>query len=104
MSPLIDSDSEKELRRQVEGMGSGGGMLGPSEGGGEPSSSARMRIDFGKQPISKPPILRYTETIFDGVTGLLVTSQGKNSTVYGKTFKWREYEKHTMFLPEGVGW
>jgi hypothetical protein len=51
---LINSDDEEALRREVEGMGSGGRAPGPSRGGGEPSSSARMQIDFGKQPSSEP--------------------------------------------------
>jgi hypothetical protein len=104
LSPLIYSDDEEAHRRQVEGMGSGRGAPEPSEGGGEPSSSARMRIDFGKEPSSEPPILRDAETFFDGLTGPLVTSQGENSAVFGRTFMWREQGEHTVSVPEGVGW
>jgi hypothetical protein len=71
-------------------MGSGGGAPGPSGGGGEPSSSARMRIDFGRQPSSEPPILRDTETFVDGLMGPLVTTHGENSAIYERTFMWRE--------------
>jgi hypothetical protein len=63
----------------AEGIGSGEGVPAPSGGGGEPSSSAKMQIDFGKQPRSEPPILRETEIYFDGLTGSLVTNQGENS-------------------------
>jgi hypothetical protein len=90
LSPLIDSDDEEALQRQVDGMGSGGGAPGPSGGGGEPSSSARMRIDFGRQPSSEPPILRDTETFVDGLMGPLVTTHGENSAIYERTFMWRE--------------
>jgi hypothetical protein len=48
LSPLIYSDDEAAQRSELEGMGSSGGPPGPSGGGGEPSSSARMRIEFGK--------------------------------------------------------
>jgi hypothetical protein len=58
----------------VEGIGSGEGTPEPSGGGGEPSSSMKMRIDFGKQPRSELPILREIETCFDGLTSPLVTS------------------------------
>jgi hypothetical protein len=74
LSPLIFSDDEEARRSKVEGMGSGEGAPEPLGGGGEPSSSARMRIDFGKQPSSKPPILRDNDTFFDGLTDLLMTS------------------------------
>jgi hypothetical protein len=60
----------------VEGISSSRGAPGPSGGGGprgEPFSSTKMRIDFGKQPRSEPPILRETETCFDGLTGPLMT-------------------------------
>jgi hypothetical protein len=86
----------------VEGIGSGGGAPGPSGGGGKPSSSAKMRIDFGKQPHSEPPILRETETCFDGLTGPLVTSQGENSVVMERTFKQRVQQGQTVFVPEGM--
>jgi hypothetical protein len=66
-------------------MDSGGGAPGPSGDGGEPSSNTRMRIDFGKQPISKPPIFRDDDTFFDGLTGPMVTSQGENSAIFGRT-------------------
>jgi hypothetical protein len=89
LSPLIDSDDLDAFRRVVEGIGSGGGAPGPSGGGGEPSSSAKMRIDFGKQPRSEPLILRETETYFDGLTGPLVTSHGENSAALETTFEHR---------------
>jgi hypothetical protein len=85
-------------------MGSGGGAPGPSRDGGEPSSTARMRIDFGKQPILEPPIVRDDDTFFDGLMGPLVTSQGENSTIFGRTFRQGEQEEHTVSVPEGVGW
>jgi hypothetical protein len=85
-------------------MGSGGGAPEPSRGGGEPSSSARMQIDFGKQPSSELLILMDVETFFDGLTGPLVTSQGENSAVFGKTFMRREQEEHTVPVPAGIGW
>jgi hypothetical protein len=72
--------------RVVEGIGSSGGTLGPSGGGGEPSSSTKVRIDFGKQPRSEPPILRETETCVDGLTSPLVTSQGENFAAVERTF------------------
>jgi hypothetical protein len=87
LSPLIFSDDEDARRSELEGTGSGGGAPGPSGGGGEPSSSARMRIDFGKQPTSEPPIVRDDDTFFDGLTGPLVTSQGENSVIFGRTFR-----------------
>jgi hypothetical protein len=74
LSPLIDSNDKEAHRRQIEGMGSGGRAPRPSRGGGEPSSSTRMRIDFRKQPSSEPPILRDAETFVDGLMGPLVTS------------------------------
>jgi hypothetical protein len=89
LSPLIDSDDPDAFRRVVEGIGSGGRAPEPSGGGGEPSSSAKVQIDFGKQPRSEPPILRETETYFDGLTGPLVTSQGKNFTALERTFECR---------------
>jgi hypothetical protein len=52
LSPQIFSDHEEARQREVEGMGCGGGAPRPSRGGGEPFSSARMRIDFGNQPSS----------------------------------------------------
>jgi hypothetical protein len=104
LSPLIYSDDEEACRREVEGMGSGEGAPGPSGGGGELSSSARMRIDFGKQPSSEPPILRDDDTFFDGLRSPLVTSQGENSAIFGRTFMQGEQEKHTVFVPEGVSW
>jgi hypothetical protein len=55
-------------------MGSGKGPPGPSGSGGEPSSSARMRIDFERQPSSKPLIFRDGDTFFDGLMGPMVTS------------------------------
>ena len=48
LSPLIFYDDEEAQQREVEGMGSGGGTPRPLGGGGEPSSSARMRIDLEK--------------------------------------------------------
>jgi hypothetical protein len=85
-------------------MGSGGGAPGPSGGGGGPSSSVKMRIDYGKQPLSEPPILRESETYFDGVTGSLVTSQGENSATIEKTFQRRIQQGQSVSLYEGVGW
>jgi hypothetical protein len=82
----------------------GGGAHGPLGGGGEPSSSVRMRIDFEKQPSSKPPILRDNDTFFDGLTGPLVTSQGENSTIFERTFMRGKQEELTVSVPEGVGW
>jgi hypothetical protein len=73
----------------VEGISSGGGAPGPLGGGREPSSSAKMRIDFGKQPHLEPPILREIKTCFDGLTGPLVTSQGENSALLERTFERR---------------
>ena len=84
---MINSDDDEALQRVVEGIGSGGGVPRPLGGGGEPSSSAKMRIDFGKQPCSESPILRETKTYFDGLTGPLVTSQGENSAILERTFK-----------------
>jgi hypothetical protein len=51
LSPLIYSDDEAARRSELEGMDSGGGPPGPSGGSGEPSSSARMRIDFGNSQV-----------------------------------------------------
>jgi hypothetical protein len=62
---------------------------GPGGVGGGTFSSTKMRIDYGKQPLSEPPILRESETCFDGVTSPLVTSQGENSAVVKKTFQRR---------------
>jgi hypothetical protein len=73
-------------------------------GGREPSSSARMRIDFGKQPSSESPILRDDDTFFNGLTGPLVTSQGENFAIFGRTFMRGEQEEHTISVLEGVGW
>ena len=84
-------------------MGSGGGAPGSSGGGGELSSSARMRIDFGKQPMQEPPIVKDDDTRFDGLTGPMVTSQGKNSAILGKTFQQREQEERTMSVPRSIG-
>jgi hypothetical protein len=88
----------------VEGIGSGGGVPAPSEGGGEPSLSAKMRIDVGKQPRSEPPILREIENYFDGLTGPLVTSQGKNSATVERTFQRRIQQGQTISTLEGIGW
>jgi hypothetical protein len=104
LSPLIFSNDEEARRREVEGMGSGGGAPGSSGGGREPSSSARMRIDFGKQPISEPPIVRDDDTFFDGLMGPLVTSQAENSAIFGRAFRQGEQEEHTVLVPEGVDW
>jgi hypothetical protein len=103
LSPLFVFDDEEARQSEVEGMGSGGGALGLSGGGGEPSSSVRMRIDFGKQPSSEPPILRDDDTFSDGLTGPLVTSQGENSAIFGRTFMRGEQEEHTVSVPKGVG-
>jgi hypothetical protein len=86
LSPLIDSENEEALRREVEGLDSGGGAPGPSRGGRRPSSSTKMRTDYGKQPLSEPPILRESKTCFNGVTGPLVTSHGENFAAVKKTF------------------
>jgi hypothetical protein len=99
LSPLIFSDDEDARRSELEGMGSGGGGPGPSGGRGEPSSSVRMRIDFGKQPISEPPIFRDDDTFLDGLTGPMVTSQGENSTLFGRTVMRGEQEEHTGSIP-----
>jgi hypothetical protein len=104
LSPLIDSDDEDALRRVVEGIGSSRGAPGPSGGGGEPSSRTKMRIDFGKQPCSEPPILKETEIYFDGLTGPLVTNQGENSAAMERTFQRRIQHGQTVSAPEGVGW
>jgi hypothetical protein len=104
LSQLIYSDDEAARRGELEGMGSGGGPPGPSGGGGEPSSSARMRIDFGKQPSSEPPIIKDDDTFFDGLTGPMVTSQGENSAIFGRTVMRGEQEEHTGSIPPGVGW
>jgi hypothetical protein len=103
LSPLIFSDDKDARRSELEGMGSGGRVPGPFGGGGESSSSARMRIDFGKQPITEPPIFRDDDTFFDGLTGPMVTSQGENSAIFGRTV-WGEQEEHTGSIPQGVGW
>jgi hypothetical protein len=103
LSPLIYSNDEAARRSELEGMGSGGGPPGPSGGGGEPSSSARMRIDFGKQPSSEPPIIRDDDTFFNGLTGPMVTSQGKNSEIFGRTVMRGEQEEYTGFIPRSVG-
>ena len=84
-------------------MDSGGGVPGPLGGGGEPSSSVRMRIDFEKQPNLEPPILRDDDTYFNGLTGPLVTNQGENSTIFKRTFMQGEHEEYTVSAPEGVG-
>jgi hypothetical protein len=63
-----------------------------------------MRIDFGKQPTSEPPIIRDDDTFFDDLTGPLVTSQGENSAIFGKTFRRGKQEEHTVPVPEGVSW
>ena len=73
----------------VEGICSSEGAPGPFGGGGEPSSSAKMRIDFLKQPSLERPILKEIETYFDGLSGPSVTSQGKNSAALERTFKCR---------------
>jgi hypothetical protein len=104
LSPLIDSDDEDPLRRVIEGLGSGGGVPRPLGGGGEPSSSVKMRIDFEKQPRSEPPILRETETYFDGLTSPLVTSQGENSVAVERTFQRHVQQGQTVSGPEGIGW
>jgi hypothetical protein len=104
LSPHISFDDPDAVPRVVEGIGSGGGAPGPSRCGGEPSSSAKMRIDFGKQPRSEPPIPRETETYFDGLTGPLVTSQGKNSAALERTFRCRIQQGQTSTAHEGVGW
>jgi hypothetical protein len=104
LSPLIYSDDEAAQRSELEGMGSGGGPPGPSGGGGEPSSSARMQIDFGKQPSSEPPIFRDSDTFFDGLTSPMVTSQGENSAIFGRIVIRDEQEEHTGSIPRGVSW
>jgi hypothetical protein len=86
LSPHISSDDPDALRRVVEGIDSGGGAPGPSGDDGEPSSSAKMRIDFRKQPRSEPPVLKETKPYFDGLTSPLVTSQGENSATLERTF------------------
>jgi hypothetical protein len=104
LSPLIFSNDKVARRSELEGMGSGRGPSGPSGGGGEPSSSARMRIDFGNQPNSEPPILRDGDTFFDGLTGPMVTSQGENSAIFGRTVMRGEQEEHTGSIPRDVSW
>jgi hypothetical protein len=104
LSPLIYSNDEATRQSELEGMDSGGGPPGPSGGGGEPSSSARMRIDFGKQPSLEPPIFRDGDTFFDGLTGPMVTNQGENSAISGRTVMRGEQEEHTGSIPRGVGW
>jgi hypothetical protein len=84
-------------------MGRSGGPPGPSGGGGEPSSSARMRIDFGNQPSSEPPILMDGDTFFDGLTGPMVTSQGENPAIFRRTVMRGEEEEHSGSIPWGVG-
>jgi hypothetical protein len=79
LSPLIYSDDEAARQSELEGMGSGRGPPGPTGGAGEPSSSARMRNDFERQPSSEPLIFSDGDTFFDGLTGLMVISQGENS-------------------------
>ena len=49
------------------------------------------------------PILRDDDTFFDGLTGLLVISQGKNSVIFGRTFMQGEQEEHIVSIREGVG-
>jgi hypothetical protein len=104
LSPLIVSDDEAAQQCELQGMGSGGGPPGPSGGGGEPSSSARMRIEFERQPSSEPPIFRDGDTFFDGLTGPMVTSQGENFAISGRTVKRGEQDEHTSSIPRGVGW
>jgi hypothetical protein len=104
LSPLIYSDDEAARQSELVGMGSGGGPPGPSGGGGEPSSSARMRIDFESQPSSEPPIYRDGDNFFDGLTGPMVTSQGANSAIFGRTVMQGEQKEHTGSIPQGVGW
>jgi hypothetical protein len=104
LSPLIVSDNEAAQQCELQGMGSGRGPPGPSGGGGEPSLSARMRIDFERQPSSEPPIFRDGDTFFDGLTGPMVTSQGENSAISGGTVKLGEQHDHTSSIPRGVGW
>jgi hypothetical protein len=104
LSPLIVSNDEAAKQCKLQGLGSGGGPLGPSGGGGEPSSSARMRIDFERQPSSEPPIFRDGDTFFDGLTGPMVTSQGENSAIFETTVMRGEQEEHTGSIPRGVGW
>jgi hypothetical protein len=84
-------------------VGSGGGPPEPSRGGGEPSSSARMRIDFEKQPSSEPPIFRDGDTFFEGHKAPMVTSQGENSAIFERTVIRGEQEEHTGSIPRGVG-
>jgi hypothetical protein len=52
----------------------------------------------------EPPIVRDDDTFFDDLTGLLVTSQGENSAIFERTFRWGEQEEYTVPVPEGVGW
>jgi hypothetical protein len=103
LSPLIVSDDEAAQQCELQGMGSSGGPQGPSGGGGEPSSSARMRIDFERQPSSEPPIFRDGDTFFDGLTGPMVISQGENSAISGRTVMRGEQDEHTGSNPRGVG-
>jgi hypothetical protein len=85
-------------------MGSAGGPPGPTGGGGEPSSNARMRIDFERQPSSEPPIFRDGDTFFDGLTGPMVISQGENSAISRRTIMRGEQDERTGSNPRGVGW
>jgi hypothetical protein len=63
-----------------------------------------MRIDFERQPSSEPPIFRDGDTFFDGLTGLMVTSQGENSAIFGRPVMRGEEEEHTRSIPGGVRW
>ena len=51
LSPLINSDGDEALQRVVEGIGSGGRTSRPLEGGGEPSSSAKMQLISGNSHV-----------------------------------------------------
>jgi hypothetical protein len=104
LSPLIVSDDEAAQQCELQGMGRSRGPPGPSGGGGEPSSSARMHIDFERQPSSEPPIFRDGDTFFDGLTGPMVTSQGENSAIFGRTVMRGEQDEQTGSIPRGVGW
>jgi hypothetical protein len=103
LSPLIVSDDEAAEQCELQGLGSGGGLPGPSGGGGEPSSSVRMRIDFERQPSSEPPIFRDGDTFFDGLMGPMVTSQGENCAIFGRTIMRDEEEEHTGSIPDTMG-
>jgi hypothetical protein len=63
-----------------------------------------MRIDFERQPSSEPPIFRDGDIFFDGLTGPMVTSQGENSVIFGRTVMRGEQEEHTGSIPRGIGW